>query len=191
MVKKSKLENIALGFEIESFFSPVSSGLHKSRSQLRTRGLFPVALLLADCTGVLFRVALLLAEPSLGLFPVALLLADCTGVLFRVALLLAEPSLGLAFGIITCRQQTRVNSNCIINDIMLIHINMVFLQYHIILFNRGSSDSRIREASYISGIPAPGRYSARCSIVIFKQAVGTSPSVKPLNFRLRVCDSDM
>ena len=171
MVKKSKLENIALGFEIESFFSSVSSGLHKSRSQLRTTGLFPVALLLADRTGVL--------------------LADCTGVLFRVVLLLAEPSLGLAFGIITCRQQTRVNSNCVINDIMLIHINMVFLQYHIILFNRGSSDSRIREASYISGIPAPGRYSARCSIVIFKQAVGTSPSVKPLNFRLRVCDSDM
>lgn len=108
-----------------------------------------------------------------------------------MVLVLAEPSLvGLALGIINGLQQIRVKSISVINNIMLIHTNIVFFQFHINLLKNGSSDSRVTDASYIWGIPTPGWYSARCSIVTFKQAVGTSPSINPLNFRFRVWDSE-
>lgn len=115
----------------------------------------------------------------------------CAGASIGVLLLIAEPSLSIALGIITDLQHIRANSNSIINKTMQIHMNMVFFQYHIILFKRGSSDSSTMDASYISGIPAPGLYSALCPIITFKQEVGTSRSVKPFIFNARVWDSDM
>jgi hypothetical protein len=107
-----------------------------------------------------------------------------------VELLFTEAALGLALGITRGLQQTRVKSISIINIIILIQTKIVLFQFHITLLNRGSSDSRVMDASYISGIPAPGWYSARCSIVTFKQEVGTSPSTNPRNLRFRVWDSE-
>lgn len=105
--------------------------------------------------------------------------------LFQAALPLA-----LVLGIIADLQHTRANNNSTTNNVILTQTNIVFLQYHRIRLKNGSSDSRCKNALYTSGIPAPGRNSALCSSITFKQAVGRADSVYPLNFRFRVCDSD-
>lgn len=94
-------------------------------------------------------------------------------------------------GMISGLQQRRAKTNSVINIVMLIHTNNVFFQNHKILLRRGSSESRVREALYISGMPAPGEYSARCSRTTLKDAVGVSPSVKSLKFTFNFWVSDM
>ena len=99
-------------------------------------------------------------------------------------------SLGCVLGMIRGLQQTNVKSNSVMNKLMLIQTNKVFRHFHIIFLKKGRPDSTDRDASYSSGIPAPGRNSARCSIIIFKQAVGMSFSTKPFNFKLKVWISE-
>lgn len=89
-----------------------------------------------------------------------------------------------------CLQQMRAKTNSSVKIVMLIHTNNGLFQNHIAFFNRGSSDSKVRNAAYISGIPAPGRNSALCSITTLKQTVGTSFSVNPQKFILKFCVSD-
>lgn len=114
----------------------------------------------------------------------------CDGRLLGVVLLLAGSSLRLGLGSIRGLQHISAKNNCVINNVMVIHTKIVLFQYHMILLNSGSSDSRIRGVSYNSGIPVPGWNSALCSIITFKQEVGTSRSTKPLNFTFRVWVSD-
>ena len=111
----------------------------------------------------------------------------CSARAFQLAVVrLTARLLSLDLGIMIGLQKTIVHNTSIMNDAIVTHTNIVFFQYHNILLNRGSSDARVKDVSYNSGIPAPGRYSARCSIVTFKQAVGTTPSLKPLNLTVRV-----
>lgn len=65
---------------------------------------------------------------------------------FRYYVLVPELSLGFVLGKITGLQQTRMNNNSVMKNHMLVHINIVFLQFEIILLNRGSSDLSDNEA---------------------------------------------
>lgn len=111
--------------------------------------------------------------------------------LFCVDMFLVEPSLIRVLGMSKGLQQTKVNSTPVVNNVILSHIKIVLLQYHIILLKKGSSESRMRDASYSSGIPAPDLNSARCSSTTLKQAVGTVPSCKPLIFRFKIWVSEL
>lgn len=88
-------------------------------------------------------------------------------------------------------QQRRAKRNSIVNNVMLTHTNNVVFQYHSILLIKGSSDSSVKEAVYISGTPPPGWNSARCSMITLKHAVGMKPSVKPFKSTFNFWDSDV
>ena len=99
-------------------------------------------------------------------------------------------SLSRVLGMMRDLQKTNAKSSSVKNRVMLIQTNKVLRHFQTTLLKKGRSDSSERDASYSSGIPAPGRNSARCSIITFKQAVGVSFSAKPFNFKVKVWISE-